>query len=61
MSTPSRLAFGYTMFSEADTITTTMLPDNEIVVKYIEEFPDGVIPERYREPQGRIIMTSVQK
>ena len=28
----------------------TMLPDNEVVIKYIEEYLHGVIPEDYREP-----------
>ena len=47
---------GYTMFKEADILTMTMLPDNEVVIKYLEEYLDGVIPEDYREPQGRILM-----
>jgi hypothetical protein len=33
----------------------TMLPDNEVVIKYIEEYLHGVIPEDYREAQGRIL------
>ena len=48
---------GYTMFKEADVLTMTMLPDNEVVINYLEEYLDGVIPEDYREPQGRILMT----
>ena len=32
-----------------------MLPDNEVVMKYIEEDLNGVIPEKYSEPQGRIL------
>ena len=48
---------GYTMFKEADVLTMTMLPDNEVVIKYIEEYLDGVIPEDYREAQGRILIT----
>ena len=47
---------GYLMFREADILTMTMLPDNELVIKYIEEYLDGVIPEDYREAQGRILM-----
>ena len=47
---------GYTMFKEADVLAMTMLPDNEIVIKYLEEYLDGVIPEDYREAQGRILM-----
>ncbi|MBR4473030.1 MAG: hypothetical protein IKS55_05285, partial [Oscillospiraceae bacterium] len=48
---------GYTMFKEADVLTMTMLPDNEVVINYLEEYLDGVIPEDYREAQGRILMT----
>ena len=47
---------GYTMFKEADVLSMTMLPDNEVVIKYLEEYLDGVIPEDYREAQGRILM-----
>ena len=47
---------GYTMFKEADLLTMTMLPDNEVVIKYLEEYLNGVIPEDYREAQGRILM-----
>ena len=45
---------GYTMFEDAEIISTTMLTDNEVVMKYIEENLGGVIPEKYAEPQGRI-------
>ena len=45
---------GYTMFEDAEIISTTMLTDNEVVMKYIEEDLGGVIPEKYAEPQGRI-------
>ena len=48
---------GYAMFKEADILSMTMLPDNEVVIKYLEEYLDGVIPEDYREAQGRILMT----
>ena len=37
----------------------TMLPDNEVVIRYIEEYLHGVIPEDYREAQGRTPMISV--
>ena len=46
---------GYTMFKDAEIISSTMLPDNEVVMKYIEEDLDGVVPEKYAEPQGRIL------
>jgi len=45
---------GYTMFKEADILETLPLSDNEMLMKYIEENLGGVIPEIYREPQGRI-------
>ena len=48
---------GYTMFKEADILSTTGLPDNEVVMKYLEEYLGGVIPEDYRQAQGRIVMT----
>ena len=48
---------GYAMFREADTLTMTMLPDNEVVIRYIEEYLNGIIPEDYKEAQGRILMT----
>ena len=46
---------GYTMFEDAKIISSTMLPDNEVVMKYIEEDFNGVIPEKYAAPQGRIL------
>ena len=46
---------GYTMFEEAKIISSTKLPDNEVVMKYIEEDLNGVIPEKYAGPQGRIL------
>ena len=48
---------GYAMFKEADILSMTMLPDNEVVIKYLEEYLDGVIPEDYRKAQGRILIT----
>ena len=45
---------GYAMFKEADILSSTMLTDNELVMKYIEENLNGVIPEAYENAQGRI-------
>ena len=45
---------GYVMFKEADILSSTMLADNELVMKYIEENLNGVIPEAYEDAQGRI-------
>ncbi len=47
---------GYSMFKEADILSMTGLPDNEVVMKYLEEYLGGVIPEDYRQAQGRIVM-----
>lgn len=46
---------GYTMFDDAEIISTTGMVDNEVVMKYIEEDLGGVIPEMYAEPQGRFV------
>ena len=45
---------GFTMFEDANIYATTGLCDNEVVLKYIRENLDGVIPAEYAEPQGRI-------
>ena len=47
---------GYTMFKDAEALNMMTLCDNEIVMKYIEENLGGVIPDAYKEPQGRIII-----
>lgn len=33
-----------------------MLPDNEVVIKYIEENLDGVIPDSYEDVSGMRII-----
>ena len=45
---------GYTMFSDAKDVTSTMMCDNDMLKKYIEENLNSVIPERYRETEERI-------
>ena len=47
-------ANGYDMLKEADVLLNMMTPDNEVVEKYIRDTLGGVIPDEYREPQGRI-------
>ena len=47
---------GYTMFKKAEVLNMTMLPDNEVVIRYLEDYLGGVIPEDYRQAQGRILM-----
>ena len=46
---------GYSMFRDASILTMTMLPDNEVVMKYLEENLNGVIPDTYQEASGRLI------
>ena len=46
---------GYSMFKDATILTMTMLPDNEVVMKYLEENLNGVIPDTYQEASGRLI------
>ena len=43
---------GYTMFKDAVILRTTMLPDSDVVMKYIVENLDGVIPDTYKEVSG---------
>ena len=45
---------GYTMFADAEIILDTMLVDNEMLIKYVEENLEGTIPEKYANPEGRI-------
>ncbi|MBP5245481.1 MAG: bifunctional metallophosphatase/5'-nucleotidase, partial [Clostridia bacterium] len=45
---------GYTMFADAEIILDTMLVDNEMLIKYVEENLEGTIPEKYAYPEGRI-------
>ena len=47
---------GYTMFKDAEILRTTMLPDNEVVIKYIEENLGGVIPDLYKDISGTRII-----
>ena len=39
---------GYTMLAEADVIKTAIGTDNEILMKYISETLNGVVPEKYK-------------
>ena len=45
---------GYTMFTDAEIIFDPMMTDNEMLIEYIDEHLNGVIPEKYAEPQGRV-------
>ena len=48
---------GYTMFQDADIIPDKTLTDNETVTQYIEQNLNGVIPDLYAKPLGRIRWT----
>ena len=45
---------GFRMFKEADVLSTLMITNIEAVIRYIEEDLGGVIPDQYRQAQGRI-------
>ena len=51
---------GFSMFKEADFLATTMLLNSEVVMSYIVDYLGGIIPETYREAQGRILWESDQ-
>ena len=53
-------ADGYGMLKETDLLSSTMLPDNEVVMKYIKENLGGVIPDDYRQTQGRITIKDTE-
>ena len=50
---------GFTMFSEKDVVRTVML-DNEVVMKYIEETLGGVVGEQYPDPYGSGRITAAE-
>ena len=47
---------GYSMFKDAEVVFYPMMPDNEVLIKYISENLGGVVPEDYKEASGRIIL-----
>jgi len=51
---------GYMMFKEADILEILPLSENEMLMEYIEKNLGGVIPEEYKEPQGRIQWTKLK-
>ena len=46
---------GYMMFKDATNLTMTMLQENEVVMKYLEENLNGVIPDIYQKASERLI------
>ena len=49
---------GYSMFIPFDVVKTSIGVDNEILLKYIEENLNGVIPSKYKKVEGRIVKTN---
>jgi 2',3'-cyclic-nucleotide 2'-phosphodiesterase (5'-nucleotidase family) len=48
----------FTMFKDDAKITdTTHMTDNALLAEYIEKNLNGVIPEKYRQAEGRIHVT----
>ena len=45
---------GMVMFKGAEVIKDRVMPDNEILIKYIVDELDGIVGSDYAEPQGRI-------
>ena len=48
---------GYSMFIPYEIKKTSFGIDNEIVLKYITDILNGVIPDKYKDAEGRIIKT----
>ena len=49
---------GYSMFIGLKIIETSIGLDNEIFIKYIKDNLKGIIPLKYKETEGRIIITN---
>ena len=49
---------GYSMFSGLNIIEASIGLDNEIFIKYIKDNLKGIIPYKYKETEGRIIITN---
>ena len=49
---------GYSMFTGLKIIETSIGLDNEIFIKYIKDNLKGIIPLKYKETEGRIIITN---
>ena len=47
---------GYTMFMDLEPVSEGEMADNEVLISYITEYLDGVVPAEYAEPQGRITL-----
>ena len=49
---------GYSMFKDFEVVKTSAGVDNEVVLNYIENDLKGVIPDKYRQTEGRIVKTN---
>ena len=47
---------GFSMFNKYEEISNVLKTDNEAFAIYIQEKLNGIIPDRYREVQGRIVI-----
>ena len=52
---------GYSMMAQFEAKKTSIGVDNEIIIKYIETNLNGIIPIKYKKPEGRIIKTLGRK
>ena len=49
---------GYSMFTNCETVKTSIGVDNEVLLKYIQNNLNGTIPSQYRATEGRMIKTN---
>ena len=45
---------GYTMFKDSEIVSKEGAVDTNLLVEYVSDKLNGIIPEEYKEPQGRI-------
>ena len=48
---------GYSMFPNFETVKTSVGVDNEVLLKYIQTNLSGIVPEKYKLKEGRLIQT----
>lgn len=53
---------GFNMFMDDKLLVDESMPDNQVLITYIVDHLDGVVPADYAEPQGRItVLTAVSE
>ena len=52
---------GYSMFNKYDIIINTLITDIEAVIMYIQHYFNGIIPDYYKDKQGRIVIDSKEE